>query len=216
MRLVSKCMFVLMLSVGLPGVVFAQCVRTPYSVNEIQTMVYGLAFKGSGGGGAFYDGLKIAQSALANGATTASVDCAVDSSIYVVAGGIGQPTAILGKLNQLIQASKIAAERLAAYVGRPLGGALSVESGSINSLLALAINNSLSKDTLDLDGAGRSVPKLGDLTYAYEPGTSINPVVLVNVNNLSDVVILHPASTDQAEQMIGQIITSRPGAGWRP
>ncbi len=120
-------------------------------------MVYGLAFKGSGGGGAFYDGLTIAQTALAKGATTATIGCAVDSSAYVVAGGIGQPTAILGKLDQLIQASRIAAETLAKMTGKPLGGVLSVESGSINSLLALAINNSLSKDTLDLDGAGTLV-----------------------------------------------------------
>jgi len=45
------------------------------------------------------------------------------------------------------------------------------------------------------------------MTYAYEGGTSIDPVVLVNVNNLSQIVILHPTSTDQAEQMIGAIIT---------
>lgn len=207
MRSILKCTYVMMILAFLPCISFAQCVRTPYTGDKIRTMVYGLAFKGSGGGGSFYDGLTIAQTALAKGATIASVDCAVDTSIYVVAGGIGQPTAILGKLNQLIQASTIAARRLASIEGKPLGGVLSVESGSINSLLALAINNSLSKDTLDLDGAGRSVPKLGDLTYAYEPITSINPVVLVNVNNLSDIVILHPTSTDEAEKMIGAIIT---------
>ena len=61
MRSISKCTYVMMILAFLPCISFAQCVRTPYTGDNIRTMVYGLAFKGSGGGGSFYDGLTIAQ-----------------------------------------------------------------------------------------------------------------------------------------------------------
>ena len=169
----------------------------------------GLSIKGSGGGGGFMDGIDILNNIQELDIYDIS---AVDNNkLYIVAGGIGAPSVLKENLSDLIQSIKSSVYKLAKIEGKELGGILSVESGSANATIAMLLSKELKLPLINADGAGRSVPKLSNLSYAYE-AYKIAPTVLASVTNPITVEVLTPKDADDAEKLIRATI-SKPDFG---
>lgn len=160
----------------------------------------GLAIKGSGGGGGFIDCWDILNKI--SDIDIYDISSVEDDKLYIVAGGIGAPTALKANLDSLIISIVTSAKKLAKLKGKELGGILSVESGPANAMIAMLISKNLSLPLIDADGAGRSVPSLTNLSYAHE-NYSIDPTVLTSVIKIPVVTkVLHPLDAEDAEKAI--------------
>ncbi|WP_242202137.1 S-methyl thiohydantoin desulfurase domain-containing protein [Aestuariivivens insulae] len=177
----------------------------------IQTYL-GLSIKGSGGGGSFIDGIDIINKI--DKIDIYDISTVQNDKLYIVAGGIGAPTALKANLDALIESIESSVFTLANDLNKPVGGVLSVESGSANATIAMLLSKKMSIPLINADGAGRSVPELSNLSYAHE-SYSIAPTVLTSVPKPGDaaiVEVLHPKDADDAEKLIRAII-SKPGFG---
>ena len=160
----------------------------------------GLSIKGSGGGGGFMDGLEILDKI--SEIDIYDISSVEDDKLYIVAGGIGAPTALKKNLDSLITSIVASANELATLKGKKLGGVLSVESGPANAMIAMLISKELKLPLINADGAGRSVPSLTNLSYAHE-NYSINPTVLTSVTETPAIIkVLHPKDASDAEKKI--------------
>ncbi|MFV0248564.1 MAG: DUF917 family protein [Tenacibaculum sp.] len=185
-------------------------VKWTLTLSEIYYTYLGLAIKGSGGGGAFEDGLKII-SKLNGSVEICDISIVDNNKLYIVAGGIGAPSAVNQRLDDLIESIRISINKLSSLKGIPVGGILSVESGPVNASIAMLLSKRLGIPLINADGAGRSVPKLSNLTYAHE-NYSIAPTVLTSVIDHNNVIVLNPNDADNAEVLIRNAISS-PGFG---
>ena len=173
--------------------------------DDLIYLAFGGALYGSGGGGALVDAYNITKIIPKSfKAKLLPVDRAEDDAIYVVAGGIGAPSAVRQRSPELIEAAAKSAKRLGELSGGKLGGILSVETGPINSILAAALSSNLNLPLIDADGAGRAVPTLSHLTYAHEADISIAPIVLTSLSG--EQIILYPKNPEEADSMIRDII----------
>ena len=160
----------------------------------------GLSIKGSGGGGGFMDGLEILDKI--SEIDIYDISSVEDDKLYIVAGGIGAPTALKENLDSLIKSIVTSANELATLKGKKLGGVLSVESGPANAMIAMLISKELKLPLINADGAGRSVPSLTNLSYAHE-NYSIDPTVLTSVTETPEIIkVLHPKDASDAEKKI--------------
>ncbi len=172
----------------------------------------GLSIKGSGGGGSFLDGIdvldKIADTSFNPEIPLVDVSNVDTDDLFIVAGGIGAPTALKADLDGLLQAISLSIDTLKSRSGDyEMGGILAVESGSVNATIALLLSAELGLPLVDADGAGRSVPKLSNLTYAHE-SYKIAPTVLTSPPNPDYITsVLFPETADDAEEMIRRTLT---------
>lgn len=189
---------------------FAKSASQYYDRTDLIYTYFGLSIKGSGGGGAFLDGIDILNE-IGDGINIYDFSSVQDDKLYIVAGGIGAPTAIKQNLDALVNSIESSIYTLANIKGKQVAGVLSVESGSVNATLAMLLSKKLNLPLIDADGAGRSVPKLSNLTYAHE-NYAIAPTVLSSVQQPIAVEVLHPKDADDAETQIRATI-SQPGFG---
>lgn len=184
----------------------AQPASNHYSGDELMIMLYGLSIKGSGGGGGFIDGFEILNRIdWKRGIDIYDISTAADDKLYMVVGGLGAPSALKENLDGLIKAIERTMAKLAELKGMQVGGILSVESGPVNSMLAILLSQSLNVPLIDVDGAGRSVPSLTNLTYAYE-SYPIAPVVAGSALNPSqDLIVAYPTDAADAENQLRDI-----------
>ena len=176
---------------------------------QLESMFFSLSFLGSGGGIGFIDGANILNHVSLEGLTVQSIDSVDPNKIYVVAGGIGAPAAIRDDLENIIKSIAVSAQTLASVKGKELGGILSVESGSVNSVIAMVVSQELGVPLIDVDGAGRAVPSLTNLTYAHE-AYPISPVILTNPATQTPTT-LNLTDASDAEGQIRDLISS---PGW--
>lgn len=177
-----------------------------YGGEALGIMLYGLSIKGSGGGGGLIDGLDIwLKLDLDKGVDIYNMDSVQDDELYMVVGGLGAPSALKQNLDGLINAIQRCMKKLAELKGKRIGGILSVESGPVNSMLAILLSQRLAVPLIDVDGAGRSVPSLTNLTYAYER-YPIAPVVAGSALNPSkDLIVKYPQTAAQAEEELREV-----------
>lgn len=174
-----------------------------YTPDELRAMLYGLAIKGSGSGGGFAVGTTILDMIVEDGkgATIKDFSEAEDDKLYVVTCIIGSPKAIPERLGKVINAIQVSLAEIAKQKEKPLGGVLSVESGSVNSLLAIYFSKKLNLPLLDVDGAGRSVPTTPNVVYPYI--NKVDPlVVATNPDNPKEVVTLNETDPAKLEEQI--------------
>ncbi|MBI5548785.1 MAG: DUF917 family protein [Deltaproteobacteria bacterium] len=173
------------------------------SPTDLKVATLGLAFLGSGGGGALKDGMSIANR-VTKDVTLLPVEQVDDKKIYVVAGGIGAPSALQSHIPEMLTAVGKSAQVLAQKAGGRLGGILSVETGAVNSVIAAATSSQFGIPLVDADGAGRSVPKLVNLTYAHDPAVSLDLIVLTSMTGTQ--VVIRASSLADAERQIRDTI----------
>ena len=222
MRLVSCIQITLI--VCLMAVVNATCGKAYgqtryYPTEAMNPLLFGLSFFGSGGGGGLGDGNYLVEQivkAQPEGFTIYDVSSASDDATLVVAGGIGSPDALSQKIPELEVAINKAVELTSQVKPTSL---LSVETGPVNSLLSVLINLNNENRIYDLDGAGRSVPSLTNLSYAHQNVYPISPISLAAAP--SDASKPPPAvhtftnvkDAGEAETQIRQLISQNPQFG---
>lgn len=181
-----------------------------YSIEDIANVSIGASFLGSGGGGAFKDSQALLEKIKATGKTGIilyNVDDAEEDDLLCVAGGIGAPDALAGRVDDAITAIGDAIDKLSAN-GKSITGILSVESGAVNTMLAVLLSIKKGLKLFNCDGAGRAIPTIANLTYAHEPGFTLSPVALVAAGVKSDVsAILTLPGAEEAEKLIRPLIT---------
>ena len=170
---------------------------------------FGLAIKASGGGGGFIDGISILNKIPH--INIYDISSLEDDKLYIVAGGIGAPTALKDNIDNLLKSIRGSVYTLANAKGKRIGGILSVESGPGNSTIAMLLSKDLNLPLINVDGAGRAVPSLSNLSYAHEK-YSIAPTILTSVNSPIAIEVLFPKDADEAEKLIRSTI-SKPGFG---
>tara|TARA_B100000745_G_scaffold144868_1_gene94833 strand:+ start:1716 stop:2882 length:1167 start_codon:yes stop_codon:yes gene_type:complete len=140
-------------------------------VTKLTQICYGACFLSSGGGGAFSDAKLILDYIINTLGVTEiplyDVSEAPDDELMCMAGGIGAPDQLQGNIEPQLEAMEYSVSALSSSEN-PIKGILTVEIGSVNTMLALAICAKY-PDKFKLynyAGADRAVPSLTNLTFA--------------------------------------------------
>jgi DUF917 family protein len=139
---------------------------------DLQNLLYGLGFAASGGGGGYLIG-----QALLN-AIVSDIDPsqwllydptqAADGDFAVMAGGIGAPSAITPEnILNFVTYANLAIQAYSNNERVTVNALVPVEAGPVNAMLALYLGWKNGYKVYDCDGAGRAVPSLTNLVYAY-------------------------------------------------
>ena len=190
-----------------------------YPPEAMNPLLFGLSFFGSGGGGGFNDGNYLIGQIIKtspSGFTIFDVESIDSGETLVVAGGIGSPNALSQKIPELEVAINKAVDLTSPTKPSSL---LSVETGPVNSLLSVLINLNNNNRIYDLDGAGRSVPSLTNLSYAHQSVYPINPISLAaapadpNKPPPATHTFTNVKDAADAEAQIRQLISQNPQFG---
>jgi|TARA_B110000238_G_scaffold83037_1_gene91411 DUF917 family protein len=174
-----------------------------YSKEQLKYILASFNILGCGGGGSYYDALTILNAMQQENVEVIDIENTDDNKLYVVAGGMGQPSALKSQIPETIASIKIAINTLVDMKGIPLGGILNVESGPVNGILAVLMAAELGVPVVNADGGGRSVPSLTNLAYNYEE-YPISPVVLKPLDKSTQKYTAEDAA--DAEAQIGKFM----------
>ena len=171
---------------------------------NIEDIMIGSGFLGSGGGGSPEQGRKLVDYvlSLSNEVMLASPQ-EIDRDAWVaVVGGMGSPAAALEK--GIFNALTRAFEALERAVGISFSAVIPLELGSGNSIAPMSVAARKGIPIVDGDGAGRAIPQLDMTTYAIF-GVPISPFTLANESDVS--VALYTDSPGQVERLARAITT---------
>lgn len=172
---------------------------------DMQALVYGASFLGSGGGGSLSSSTALANYIVQTFPDITLYDVAEiePSAMGAVFGAIGSPDALAANPSSITPAVNKAVSLLASTVGVSYSFSLSVETG-VNMFIAMIAAYSNNLKMVNGDGAGRAVPDLGMLTYAQN--VSISPTALTNTTTYS-MALYAPAASDM-DNLIRPIIST--------
>jgi DUF917 family protein len=172
---------------------------------DMQALVYGAAFLGSGGGGSLNSSQALSDYILKTYPEIAIYDVSDigGSETGAVFGAIGSPDALAANPSSITPAVNKAVKLLQQTVGETYNFVLSVETG-VNMFIAMIAAYSNNLKMIDGDGAGRAVPDLGMLTYAAT--VSISPTVLANTTTYS--MALYAPQAEDMDNLIRPIIST--------
>jgi DUF917 family protein len=189
---------------------------TTLSVTDLQNLLVGLGFAATGGGGGYQIGQALVAAIIRDIPPSQWVlydlSSASDSDYAVMAGGIGAPSAITP--STILDFAGYADLAIQAYTNNEhvkVNALVPVEAGPVNALLALYLGWKNGYKVFDCDGAGRAVPSLTNLVYAYD-GYPIAPVWLAGkINGETTPVLLSPAPADAgaAEEAIRVLLQDK-------
>jgi DUF917 family protein len=184
--------------------------RTLDSV-DLEDVVNGACFLGSGGGGPLGMAQNMIQTILSftDKITVLDVDEVGAADTIAVTAYIGSAT-VAAHTALKHRSPTDACQRLAQAIGRPLAGVVPAEVGAVNSLVPMAVTAFLDIPIIDADGAGRAVPEIMLTTYAGHQ-VPISPVVLAN--DVDEQVLLHVRDAVAAERLVRHIVTTPPFGG---
>ena len=193
-------------------------VSLPSELNkeDLETMINGAAFFGSGGGGP----VKVAKQMvrkMSGVVKIASIEKAASdtSKMSAVTAYIGSPNdslhvSIDAPRNAVVALDRVCGQQLthetalhASLSLETICYLLPVETG-VNSIVACVVANAFGIPVIDGDGAGRAVPMLSMLSYAY-PKQHTFQTVLANSEN--DTYVLRLADVNKVESLVGPLIT---------
>jgi DUF917 family protein len=179
---------------------------------------WGLGLTASGGGGSFVDGMNLIQNMVDDGfvsLTAKAITNAVANEASVIAGGMGEPSAIGGTLVQFVDSCLAAIDALktALAIQDPITGILPIEAGPVNAILALYIcyKSGGSYTLFDCDGGGRAVPSLSNLLYDFE-GVAFSPSAQASLDGSKTQVDTFWVSGSDAELGLREAISEYGGA----
>lgn len=144
---------------------------------NMDQLLYGLGFGASGGGGGYTIGLSLVKAIKSlipvENRVLYDVDTAADDEFLVMAGGIGEPSAITPTtIFKFAEYIDVAIAQYEKDHGVKVTGLLPVEAGPVNALLAMYYGWTRSQNDPDfkvynVDGDGRAVPSLTNLVFGY-------------------------------------------------
>ncbi|MBV7273888.1 DUF917 family protein [Clostridium sp. PL3] len=146
---------------------------------DMEYIIQGAAFLGSGGGGGIEDAHIIEENIFTN---TSYVE--IKNVSDVKSGESGAVVALMGAPSALKESAdftspKRAFELLQQIKGNNFSYCLPIEVGAVNSLVPMLVASQLGIPVIDADGAGRAVPQLETTTLAMA-NISPSPAALVN------------------------------------
>jgi DUF917 family protein len=139
---------------------------------DLQNLLYGLGFAASGGGGGYLIGQALLNAIIQDIDPSQWLlydpSQAADSDFAVMAGGIGAPSAITPEtILNFVGYANLAIQAYSNNEGVTVNALVPVEAGPVNAMLALYLGWKNGYKVFDCDGAGRAVPSLTNLVYAY-------------------------------------------------
>lgn len=150
------------------------------TLDDVEDLVRGAAFLGTGGGGDPYVGRLMVNQALEDGGTVEIIDLndVPDDALIIPTAMMGAPTVLVEKLPSGDEAVK-SLRALEEHLGRKAFATMPIESGGINSTMPLVVGAKLGLPIVDADGMGRAFPELQMETFHVYgvPGT---PMVITN------------------------------------
>ncbi len=154
---------------------------------NLQDMLIGAAFLGTGGGGSLDKGLETVRADLRSGRAIRLVDPdELPTETWACTPYYCGSLAPSGKTPFKMQAAPydgqeclLAAKVLERHLGVTFGTTVATELGGGNTAAALSVAAQLGLPALDADGAGRSVPDLQHSTY-FVAGIPIAPMGIAN------------------------------------
>lgn len=151
------------------------------SKEELECIILGGAFLGSGGGGSIAQAETIKEYILkkTDKVIVKKYDEICDEEDGAVVAIMGSPSKSNGKKDDDLSAPKRSFEKLAEFKNTEFSFSVPVEVGAVNTIVPFAVAAELNIPVIDGDGAGRAVPQLEITTFA-QAGISPSPAVLVN------------------------------------
>ena len=150
------------------------------TLDDVEDLVRGAAFLGTGGGGDPYVGRLMVNQALEEGGTVEIIDLddVPDDALIIPTAMMGAPTVLVEKLPSGDEAVK-SLRALEEHLGRKAFATMPIESGGINSTMPLVVGAKLGLPVVDADGMGRAFPELQMETF-HVYGLSGTPMVITN------------------------------------
>lgn len=171
---------------------------------QLDDIVVGAGFLGSGGGGSPAQGKMLIDYVMSISEEIALIEPqeVEAEALVAVVGGMGSPVAALEK--GIYNAHIRAFEALEQAVGRSFSYVIPVEVGSGNSIGPMSVAAKKGIPIVDGDGAGRAIPELQMSTYAIY-GVPIAPFALANETDIS--VVLYADDPYDVERVARAITT---------
>lgn len=184
-----------------------------YGQADFQAIAAGAAVLASGGGGGYQDALTILQQLEATGwngtVKVQPYDGVTNACVLAI---MGSPDAADGlTLTAVSNAIRNTVSVFEATTGGPLGCAIPVEVGPINSLVPL-IAAALSGGKLWVvngDGAGRAVPELPQTTFSGSAALAASPAALASDQAVASQVesaVLNANTAAKVESLAGGVV----------
>lgn len=175
---------------------------------QLEQLVAGTAFLGSGGGGSIHAGQMFIEAIVANGGV--QLTQVAPEGLGCVVADIGANSAFSpDQVQALSNCLKLMGNQLNGQGKGPVKCLFPVETGPENTLAPMMLASSLGIPVFDGDGAGRAVPEIQLCTYA---ATGISPSPLALANGQQDGVIAFAADAADMDRML-RPLTAAPQFG---
>jgi uncharacterized protein len=147
---------------------------------DIQELVYGASFLGSGGGGDPYIGRLILQQEMDAHKELQIVDpSAVHDDAHIIGiGAVGAPSVLIERLPN-IDSFLHALDHVKHRTGKKIDAIVPIEAGGLNATLPLAVALRAGLPVIDADGMGRAFPETQMMTFSIY-GYVASPLYLVD------------------------------------
>lgn len=174
--------------------------------DDVTDILLGATVYGAGGGGELDEGLALIDRAVSAGKQFRMValeDVPDDATIctpYLLGAISDLPAPEEALINGAKPPILAAFERLRAYLGTPIFGAVPCELGGSNTAVPFFVAAMADAVVIDADPAGRAVPEITHSAYALA-GLPVGPIVTANA--LGELTILENVADDQrAEDLV--------------
>lgn len=174
--------------------------------DDVVDILHGAVFYGAGGGGELAEGLGLLDLAVASGKSFRMMDLddVPDDAVLCTPYLLGAISDLPQGDDALVGGTKppilLAFERLTAYLGQPVFGAVPCELGGSNTAVPFYVAAMSGGVVVDADPAGRAVPEITHSTYALE---GLPPAPVVAANAYGETMVLENIASDQrAEEVV--------------
>lgn len=179
-------------------------------LEDIDDLVMGASFLGTGGGGDPFIGAMLCREALRRygPVTLLSLDALPDDAQVFVAAGMGAPTVLIEKLFSLddVEAAVSALER---HLDRRATAVIAAEVGGVNSMVPLAFAARRGIPLIDGDGLGRAFPSIDMIAFNIA-GISCTPLTLTDERG--SCVTIEAGTARLAEELARPVVATMGGS----
>jgi len=177
---------------------------------DIDELVYGASFLGSGGGGDPYIGRLILQQEMGAASDLAVLDPSglSDDANIIGIGAVGAPSVLIERLPN-IDSFMHALECVKRHSGKKIDAIVPIEAGGLNATLPLAVALRAKLPVIDADGMGRAFPETQMMTFSIH-GYIASPLYLVDDH--CDCATIETRDNAKTDRWIRPLIDAMGGA----
>ncbi len=177
---------------------------------DIDALVYGASFLGSGGGGDPYIGRLILMREMEAAPALPVIDPAAvpDDANIIGIGAVGAPSVLIERLPN-VDSFVYALKRVEQHSGKKIDAIIPIEAGGINATLPLAVALRAGLPVIDADGMGRAFPETQMMTFSIN-GYLASPLYLVDDHG--DCTIVETKDNAKTDRWIRSVIDAMGGA----